>query len=306
MRARCSRLDWRCRHSRAIWPLFWPWHSRQTASCWRRHRGTGPSGCGTADRERAVQTLEGHSALCYGRGILAGRQAAGVCISGHNRQAVGRPIGSGGADARGPFPRPCSRPWNILRRTASCWRRHRGTRPSGCGTADRERRCRRSRAIRPMLRPWHSRRTASCWRRHRGTRPSGCGTADRERRCRRSRAIRTMFRPWHSRRTASCWASASATTRPSGCWDGRSGAAVQTLEGHSAHVLAVAFSPDGKLLASASADKTARLWDGRSGAAVQTLEGHSGHVSAVAFSPDGKLLASASWDRTVRLWDGHL
>ena len=79
---------------------------------------------------------------------------------------------------------------------------------------------------------------------------------------------------------------------------------LSVFRGHSSYVNDVAFSPDGKHLATGSDDKTARVWEVASGACVATLEGHSDGVTGVAFSPvDGKFLATASGDNTARVWE---
>lgn len=74
------------------------------------------------------------------------------------------------------------------------------------------------------------------------------------------------------------------------------------LRGHSAPVFSVAISPDDRLLASASADKTVKLWDLASHKVLGSTA-HPDEVYSVAFSPDGKTVASASKDGTVKLWD---
>ncbi len=85
--------------------------------------------------------------------------------------------------------------------------------------------------------------------------------------------------------------------------------AVHTLEGHAGDVNSVAFSPDGSLLASGSANGHVRLWRTDDGSLLHDLEGHSDDVRSVTFAPNGDRLASASEDGTVRIWsvrDGSL
>lgn len=76
-----------------------------------------------------------------------------------------------------------------------------------------------------------------------------------------------------------------------------------TLEGHNDWVNSVAWSPDGKQLASASGDQAIIIWDVATDQPVLTLEGHTNGIYLVAWSPDGKQLASASADQTIIIWD---
>lgn len=88
--------------------------------------------------------------------------------------------------------------------------------------------------------------------------------------------------------------------------------AVATLKGHAESVLSIAYSHDGKYIATGSYDNTIKIWDARTGGEVMTLpdnsnsskiEPHTEGIRSVAFSPDGKLLASASIDRSVIIWN---
>ena len=92
-----------------------------------------------------------------------------------------------------------------------------------------------------------------------------------------------------------------------GCWERLDKPATfpachLVLEGHSASVNAVCWSPDGSAFATGSDDKRVRLWSASAGEGLHTLEGHDGAVFGVAWSPDGLTVASAAYDKTIRLW----
>ena len=86
-------------------------------------------------------------------------------------------------------------------------------------------------------------------------------------------------------------------------WDPATGQRVGTIKGHGKGIVDVAFSRDGKLIASAGSDNTIKIWDVATQRELRTLTGHPGSIESMDFSPDGKLLASASEDGSTFLWD---
>lgn len=90
-------------------------------------------------------------------------------------------------------------------------------------------------------------------------------------------------------------------------WDPESGQLLRTLPGHSNGVSSLAFSPDGRTLASGSPDNAIAVWDPKSGQLLRTLNASNGSslksTYSVAFSPDGRTLAAGSDDKTIKLWD---
>ena len=86
-------------------------------------------------------------------------------------------------------------------------------------------------------------------------------------------------------------------------WRASDGVQLSSVVRHTDRVVSIAFSPDGRMLATGSFDKTAKLFDVVNRKELCTLPGHTGYVMSVAFSPDGKTLATGTFDRTVRLWD---
>ncbi len=86
-------------------------------------------------------------------------------------------------------------------------------------------------------------------------------------------------------------------------WDASTGKELVRFTGHTGTITGVAFSPDGKWLATSSYDRSVRIWDSATGQQLLVLTGHRQAVAGLAFAPDGRHLATASWDGTASVWN---
>jgi WD40 repeat protein len=86
-------------------------------------------------------------------------------------------------------------------------------------------------------------------------------------------------------------------------WNADTGETLTTYTEHSENARALAWSPDGRFIASGGGDQSVRIWEALSGKTLLTLRGHQESVTTVAWSPDGRTVASGSWDKTIRVWD---
>src|SRR5262249_35299190 len=126
----------------------------------------------------------------------------------------------------------------------------------------------------------------------------GCGMWKAAARCACWKATPIPSGAWRGVRTALS-GSGDTTVR---VWDMESGRSLRVLEGHSAGVGSVAWSPDSRFALSGSEDKMVRVWDVETGRSLHALKGHSASIRSVAWSPDGRLALSGSSNCIVRVW----